>query len=74
MKMAHLAGKIPPEWYSDIQEIKTATGQSDSDVLREEIALYLKKAKVPIVRSRLDELEEKLSKLTALVMRHLPSR
>ena len=69
MKMVHLAGKIPIEWYSDIQEIREATGQSDSQILREAIAVYLKKAKVPVVRSRLEALEEKLSKLTALVMK-----
>ncbi len=51
MKMAHLAGKIPPEWYNEILQIRQATGQSDSDMLREAISVYLKKAKVPVVKS-----------------------
>ena len=65
MKNFHIAGKIPPDNYTGLQDIQNATGQTQSEVLREAIALYLKKAKAVTVRSRLDALEEKLKHLTA---------
>ncbi|MEX0272607.1 ribbon-helix-helix protein, CopG family [Leptolyngbyaceae cyanobacterium UHCC 1019] len=69
MKLAHVAGKIPSEWYQQFCEIRQATGQSESALVREAIALYLKKAKAPIIKSRLDALEEKVSKLAALIIK-----
>lgn len=68
MRMRHVATKILPDWYSQLQDIKQATGLSESEVLREAIALYLKKAKAPTVRSRLDALETKIEKLTAIIL------
>ena len=68
MKNFHIAGKIPPGNYTGLQDIQNATGQTQSEVLREAIALYLKKAKAVTVRSRLDALEEKLNRLSALVL------
>jgi hypothetical protein len=68
MKLAHVAGKIPSEWYQQFCEIRQATGQSESALVREAIALYLKRSKVVTVRSRLDALEEKVNKLTTLLM------
>ncbi len=68
MKMAHIAGKIPQDWHSQILAIREATGLSESEVLREAIALYLKRAKAPTVRSRLDALEAKIEKLTAMIL------
>ena len=68
MKNFHIAGKIPPDHYSALQLIQDATGQTQSEVLREAIALYLQKAKAPIIKSRLDALEEKVSKLAALII------
>ena len=65
MKNFHIAGKIPPNHYTFLQLIQNATGQTQSEVLREAIALYLKKAKAVTVRSRLDALEEKLNRLIA---------
>ncbi|MBD2076421.1 hypothetical protein H6F86_21550 [Phormidium sp. FACHB-592] len=44
-----------------------ATAQTPSEVMKEAIALYLKKSKAVTVRSRLDELELRVSKLAALV-------
>ena len=41
------------------------------EVLREAIALYLKKAKAVSARSRLELLEEKVSRLTALLLNQL---
>ena len=65
MKNFHIAGKIPPDHYTALQDIQNATGQTQSEVLREAIALYLKRAKAVTVRSRLDALEEKIKHLTA---------
>ena len=68
MKNFHIAGKIPPDYYTALQLIQDATGQTQSEVLREEIALYLKKAKAVTVRSRLELLEERANKLAALII------
>ena len=68
MKKFHIAGKIPPDHYTALQDIQNATGQTQSEVLREAIALYLKKAKAVTVRSRLELLEERASKLAALII------
>ena len=68
MKNFHIAGKIPPDHYTALQLIQDATGQTQSEVLGEAIALYLKKSKAVTVRSRLDALEEKVSKLTAMII------
>jgi Arc/MetJ-type ribon-helix-helix transcriptional regulator len=63
----HIGCRIPPDWMEELKEICKATGQSESEVLREALALYLKKSKAVTVRSRLDALEQRMSKLTALV-------
>ena len=68
MRNFHIAGKIPPDHYTALQLIQDATGQTQSEVLREAIALYLKKAKAITVRSRLELLEENVSKLAALII------
>lgn len=68
MKNFHLAGKIPPDHYTALQDIQNATGQTQSQLLREAIALYLKKSKAVMVRSRLDAVEEKVNRLTALLV------
>ena len=67
MKNFHIAGKIPPDHYTALQDIQNATGQTQSEVLREAIALYLKKSKAVTVRSRLELLEERVKKLAALI-------
>ena len=68
MKNFHIAGKIPPNHYTALQLIQDATGQTQSEVLREAISLYLKKAKAVTVRSRLDALEKKEGKLAAMII------
>ena len=68
MKNFHIAGKIPPDHYTALQLIQDATGQTQSEVLREAISLYLKKAKAVTVRSRLDALEKKEGKLAAMII------
>ena len=67
MKNFHIAGKIPPDQYTALQLIQDATGQTQSEVLREAIALYLKKSKAVTVRSRLELLEERVNRLAALI-------
>ena len=68
MKNFHIAAKIPPGHYTALQLIQDATGQTQSEVLREAIALYLKKAKAVTMRPRLDDLAEKMSKLAAMII------
>ena len=51
MKNFHIAGKIPPDNYTGLQDIQNATGQTQSEVLREAISLYLKKAKAVMLGS-----------------------
>ena len=68
MKNFHIAGKISPDHYTALQLIQDATGQTQSEVLREAIALYLKKSEAVTVRSRLDALEKKEGKLAAMII------
>ena len=68
MKNFHIASKIPLDHYTALQLIQDATGQTQSEVLREAISLYLKKAKAVTVRSRLDALEKKEGKLAAMII------
>ena len=68
MKIFHITGKILPDHYSALRDIHNATGQTQSEVLREAISLYLKKAKAVTVRSRLDALEKKEGKLAAMII------
>ena len=68
MRNFHIAGKIPPNHYTALRDIQNATGQTQSEVLREAIALYLKKSKAVTVRSRLDALEKKEGKLAAMII------
>lgn len=60
--------RVPPDWHEEIIAITEVTGQTSSDVVREAIALYLKRSKAVTVRSRLDELEQRLNKLALMVM------
>ena len=59
--------RVPEEWNDEILAICEATRQTTSGVLNEAIALYLKKPKAVMVRSMLDDLEQRLSKLALLV-------
>ena len=58
---------VPDRWNAEILAICEATRQTTSGVLNEAIALYLKKPKAVMVRSMLDDLEQRLSKLALLV-------
>jgi predicted transcriptional regulator len=59
--------RILPDWHSELQEIITATGQTQSEVMEEAIGLYLKKARRLKVASRLDAVEKRLNTIAALV-------
>jgi predicted transcriptional regulator len=59
--------RILPDWYSELQEIIIATGQTQSEVMEEAIGLYLKKARRLKVASRLDVVEKRLNTIAALV-------
>ena len=41
MKLAHITGKIPPDHYTALQLIQDTTGQTQSEVLREELPSIL---------------------------------
>ena len=59
--------RILADWHSELQKIKTVTGQTQSEVLEEAIGLYLKKARRLKVASRLDAVEKRLNTIAALV-------
>jgi galactitol-specific phosphotransferase system IIB component len=63
----HVGCRIPPDWHQQIIAVCEVTGQTSSQVLQEAIALYLKRSKIPAVRSRLEALEEKVKKLDLLL-------
>jgi hypothetical protein len=62
-----VACRVPPAWHGEIIAICEATGQTPSEVMKEAIGVYLKKSKAVTVRSRLDDLEQRLNKLALLV-------
>jgi predicted transcriptional regulator len=68
MKKITIATRILPDWHREINQIMVATGKTQSQVMEEAIALYLKKATRLRVVSRLDEIEESLSNLRAIVL------
>ena len=59
--------RVPSVWHEEIIAITEATGRTSSDMVREAIALYLKKSKAVTVKRRLDDLEQRLNKLARLV-------
>jgi predicted transcriptional regulator len=59
--------RILPDWHSELQKIKTVTGQTQSEVMEEAIGLYLKKTRRLKVVSRLDAVEKRLNTIAALV-------
>jgi predicted transcriptional regulator len=59
--------RILPDWHSELQKIKTVTGQTQSEVMEEAIGLYLKKTRRLKIVSRLDAVEKRLNTIAALV-------
>jgi predicted transcriptional regulator len=64
MKQISVAARIPPDWYKSIQQLGEATGQTQSEILKDAIALYLKKQPAKKVASRLDAVEASLIEVT----------
>jgi hypothetical protein len=64
MKQISIAARIPPDWYKDIQVLGESTGQTQSEILKEAIALYLKKSPAKKTVSRLDAVEASLIEVT----------
>lgn len=70
MQQPLVAGRIPADWMSQIEQIQEETGQCQSEVVREAIAMYLGKtdpAAIASMSRRLNKLERQYSKLTQLI-------
>jgi metal-responsive CopG/Arc/MetJ family transcriptional regulator len=59
--------RILPEWYSELNQIMIASGQSRSEVMEEAIGAYLGKAPAAKVTNRLDALERRVGNIAAIV-------
>lgn len=58
--------RIPPEWYSKIEQVKRETGAGDADIVKEALGRYLGAAGgANRTLSRLDKLEQRLIDLEA---------
>ena len=69
MQQPLVAGRIPADWMSQIEAIQEETGQCQSEVVREAIAMYLEKtdpATVANMSRRLSKLEKQYKKLVQL--------
>lgn len=56
-----LAARCPVEWQQQIQEIASAAGRKESEVVREAIAQYLGKTDPNSVKSALQDLQERVA-------------
>jgi predicted DNA-binding protein len=75
MKQQNIGARIPADWYKSIQDLAESTGQTQSEILKEALAVYLKKTTRLKVASRLDaveasliEVESSLGNLRAIVL------
>jgi predicted DNA-binding protein len=68
MKQIAVAARIPPDWYRDIKELSNATGQSQSQIIQDAIGRYLKKTTRLRVVGRIDDLEDSVGNLRAVVL------
>lgn len=69
MQKPLIAGRIPAAWMSQIEEIQEETGQCQSEIVQEAIAMYLGKTDPSSVQSmsrRLNKLEKQYTKLVKL--------
>jgi predicted transcriptional regulator len=64
MKQISIAARIPPDWYKDIQQLGEATGQTQSEIVKAALAIYLKRQPAKKVASRLDTVEASLREVT----------
>ena len=70
MRMVPVGGRIPQELHEAMQAYKTETGQTDSEVVRDALALLLRgDAPEPVaVEKRLKRLESQMRKLQRVAM------
>lgn len=69
MQKPLIAGRIPTTWMAQIAEIQKETGQSQSEIVKEAIAMYLGKTDLDSVAKmskRLSKLERQYNKLVKL--------
>jgi predicted transcriptional regulator len=64
-----IATRILPDWHYELQKIMDATGQTQSELMEEAIGLYLKKSKRLKVVSRIEQVEQRLDRIAAMVIR-----
>ncbi|MEA5464649.1 hypothetical protein [Leptothoe sp. PORK10 BA2] len=70
MKKPLVAGRIPPTWHAQIQQIQQETGKTQSEIVKDAIGLYLEKTDpngVASMARRLGTLENQVKKLVQLV-------
>ena len=70
MKQPLVAGRIPPIWYAQLLKIQEETGKSQSEIVKEAIAMYLEKTdpkSVATMNQRLNKLEKQYKKLAQLI-------
>ena len=58
-----VGARVPSDWHRQIQEIATAAGRKEAEVVREAIAQYLGKTDPVAVKGRLDALEDRVTEL-----------
>lgn len=69
LKKPLIAGRIPAAWMTQIEAIQEETGQNQSEIVQEAIAMYLGKtdpASVQSMSRRLEKLEKQYKKLVQL--------
>ena len=69
MKNPLIAGRIPPSWLNQIDEICQETGKNRSEIVKEALGQYLNKTDptaVAAMHRRLNTLEKQFKKLLAV--------
>ena len=69
MKQPLIAGRIPPSWLTQIDEICQGTGKNRSEIVKEALGQYLDKtdpSAVAAMHRRLNTLEKQFKKLLAV--------
>jgi RHH-type rel operon transcriptional repressor/antitoxin RelB len=59
-----VGARVPQDWQQQIQEIATATGRKETEVVREALALYLGRTNPGSIKGASTDLQER--KLAAL--------
>jgi|GEM_PF-2833673 len=70
MSKVAVSARIESSWYEKLTEIRRATGQNESEIIREAIALYLERTdptSVRLLERRVSTLEKKHNQLAKTV-------